>query len=181
VQINAEKLKTLAKQAGLDKEALAAAIVRPGLDGEDAGSAVSNWMASRNHPRAKPEDIRKLATALGCEMRDITRFVTIARYQRSSPRKARLLADMIRGRRVDEALDALSFSKRRAAMMVSKVLKTAIADAEQHDANIEALVVTESCVNEGPIIKRFRPKDRGRAHPIQKKTSHIVIGVEEAA
>ncbi len=181
MQINPDKLKALAGEAGLDAEALAAAVSRPGLDGEDARSAVSNWMSGRNHPRAKPEDIRKLAEALGREPREITRFVTIARYQRSSPRKARLLADMIRGRRVDEALDALTFSKRRAAMIVSKALQTAIADAEQHDADIEALVVTESCVNEGPIIKRFRPKDRGRAHPIQKKTSHIVIGVEEAA
>ncbi|TVQ81193.1 MAG: 50S ribosomal protein L22 [Phycisphaeraceae bacterium] len=103
----------------------------------------------------------------------------MSRFQRTSPRKARLLADLIRGRRVDEADTLLRFNPKRAAVMVRKALRAAIADAEQNEVPIDRLYVSESRVDEGMIIKRFRPKDRGRAHPIQKKTSHIVVGVEE--
>ena len=73
----------------------------------------------------------------------------------------------------------LRFNPKRAAVMVRKTLRAAIADAEQNEVPIDRLYVSESRVDEGMIIKRFRPKDRGRAHPIQKKTSHIVVGVEE--
>ncbi|MCA9310638.1 MAG: 50S ribosomal protein L22 [Phycisphaerales bacterium] len=137
-------------------------------------------MAGRDHPRVTAAEVQALAAELGCRPTDLVTFTTRLRFARSSPRKARLVADMIRGRRVDEALAMLQFSPRRASVMVGKALKAAVADAETvGDTTPDQLVVTESRVDEGPIIKRFRPKDRGRAHPIQKKTSHIVIGVEE--
>jgi large subunit ribosomal protein L22 len=106
-------------------------------------------------------------------------FVSKYKYARISPRKARLVADMIRGKSLDEALNLLTFSKRRGAVFVKKTLQAAVADAEEQDADVTTLFVSESRVDEGPTIKRWQPKDRGRAHPINKRTSHIVIGVEE--
>ncbi|TVQ33326.1 MAG: 50S ribosomal protein L22 [Phycisphaeraceae bacterium] len=144
-------------------------------------AAIRNWLQWRGHPRPKVQDINALAEALGCEPKDFARFVSISRFQRSSPRKAQLIADLIRGRSVDEAITMLSYNKRRAATQVMKTLKTAIADAELADADVGALIVAESRIDKGVIIKRFQPKDRGRAHPIQKRTSHIIVGVEEAA
>jgi large subunit ribosomal protein L22 len=108
-------------------------------------------------------------------------YVSKFNYARISPRKVRLVADMIRGKSLDEALNLLTFSKKRAAVMVKKTLQAAVADAEEQDADVTALYVSESRVDEGPTIKRWRPKDRGRAHPINKRTSHIVVGVEESS
>jgi len=181
VKLDGDKLKQCMADAGASVEDLAGAVAREGLRDERAASAVRNWMSGRDKPRAKPEDIRTLADALGRRPVELVRFVSIARFTRSSPRKARLLADLIRGRRVDEAMTLLQFNHRRASEMVQKALQAAIADAEQAEADIAHLVVSESRVDGGPIIKRFRPKDRGRAHPINKRTSHIVVGVEEAA
>ena len=96
-----------------------------------------------------------------------------------SARKIRLVVDLIRGRHVQEALNILKFSPNRAAGMVSKVLTSAVASANEGEANVERLFVQEAFVNEGPTMKRWRPKDRGRAHPIMKRTSHITVVVEE--
>ncbi|RPI60699.1 MAG: 50S ribosomal protein L22 [Planctomycetaceae bacterium] len=101
------------------------------------------------------------------------------RYARISARKVRLIADLIRGRKVQEALNILKFTPNRAAVMVSKVLTSAVANANEGEANVGALVVSEARVDEGPVMKRFQPKDRGRAHAILKRTSHIVVAVEE--
>lgn len=106
-------------------------------------------------------------------------YNAILRFARISPRKARLVADMIRGQRVDKAMTALEFSKKRGAHYLKGVLKSAIANAEEKDASVQNLVVAESRVDEGPVLKRFQPKDRGRAHPIHKKTSHFIITLEE--
>ncbi len=101
------------------------------------------------------------------------------KYARIAERKARLVTDMIRGQHCDEALALLKFTHRRAAVMVDRVLRSAMANANEQEASMNRLYVSEARVDSGPIIKRFRPKDRGRAHPIQKRTSHIVISVEE--
>ncbi len=179
MKINGRKLKTAAERAGVDSAALGAALAGSGFDAREGESAVRNWMADRNHPRAKPEQIRRLAQAMGVRPAELSRFTSVARFVRGSERKARLVADMIRGLPVDRAMTALNFSDKRAAVAVRKSLSAAIADAEQADADVGALVVAESRVDGGPIIKRFQPKDRGRAHPIKKRLSHIVIGVEE--
>ncbi|MEY2713461.1 MAG: ribosomal protein [Planctomycetota bacterium] len=100
------------------------------------------------------------------------------KFCRIAPRKARLVADLIRGRGVADALTELEFSKRRGAYFVKGVLKSAIANAEQASADVSRLVVVESRVDEGPTIKRFQQKDRGRAHPIMKRTSHIIVAVD---
>jgi len=101
------------------------------------------------------------------------------RFARIAPRKARLVADLIRGRSVDDAMVQLEMSKKRAAWFMKAVLKSAIANAEEQEAMVQNLVVSESRVDEGPTIKRFQPKDRGRAHPINKRTSHIHIAVND--
>jgi len=102
------------------------------------------------------------------------------RFARISPLKARLISDMIRGRNVQRALEALQFSHQRAARLIEKVLKSAMANAdEQGSADLEELVVSGTWIDEGPRMKRFQPKDRGRAHPIIKRTSHITVQVDQ--
>ena len=100
-------------------------------------------------------------------------------YARISARKARLVADLIRGREVQDALNILKFTPNRAAVMVSKVLTSAIANANEAEADVDQLFVDQAFVDEGPTVKRWRPKDRGRAHPIMKRTSHITVVVEQ--
>ncbi len=101
------------------------------------------------------------------------------RYARISARKARLVTALIAGRHVNDALDLLRFTRKRASVFVEKVLRAAIADADEQEANTSRLFVQSAWVDAGPIIKRFRPKDRGRAHRIHKGTSHICVTVEE--
>ena len=103
------------------------------------------------------------------------------KYARISARKVRLVADLIRGRGVQDALNLLKFSPNRAAVMVSKVLTSAIANANEAEASVEDLIVDRAFVDEGPTIKRFQPKDRGKALPIMKRTSHITVVVEQEA
>jgi large subunit ribosomal protein L22 len=88
---------------------------------------------------------------------------------------------MVRGLPVDDALTALEFSKKRGAWYIKAVLKSAIASAEEADADLANLVVSRTWVDEGPTIKRFQPKDRGRAHPINKRTSHLHVEIAESA
>ena len=102
------------------------------------------------------------------------------RFARIAPRKARLVADSIRGIPVDKALTSLEFSKRRGAWYLKAVLKSAIANAEEQDADVSQLRVSRVWVDEGPTIKRFQPKDRGRAHPINKRTCHLHVEVDES-
>lgn len=101
------------------------------------------------------------------------------KFARISPRKARLVADMIRGRHVDEALEILAFTKQRASGMVSKVLRSAVANADEKEADVKLLFVEEVRVDEGPRIKRWRPWHRGRIQPYVHRTSHIVVSVEQ--
>jgi len=101
------------------------------------------------------------------------------RFARISPRKARLMADMVRGRDVQDALNILKFTPNRAAAMIAKVLTSAIANANEQEADVEMLYVEDARVDDGPTIRRIRPKDRGRAHLILKRTSHISVIVEQ--
>jgi large subunit ribosomal protein L22 len=105
-------------------------------------------------------------------------YTNVHRGARIAPRKARLVADLIRGKPVQEAQTSLQMSKRRGAVMLDQALKAAMANAEQADEDPRRLVVTDARVDEGPTIKRFQPKDRGRAHPILKRTCHITVSVD---
>jgi len=104
---------------------------------------------------------------------------SIYRYARISPRKVKLIADLVRGRGVGDALNTLKFTHNRAAGMISKTLTSAIASASEAEADADSLFVQEIRVDEGPTMKRFHPKDRGRAHSIMKRSSHIVVVVEQ--
>jgi large subunit ribosomal protein L22 len=104
------------------------------------------------------------------------------RFARISPSKVRPVMNLIRGQDVQKALNLLKFSPQRAASMISKTLASAVASANEQEADVESLRVVEARVDEGPRMKRIQPKDRGRAHPILKRFSHIVVvvDVEEA-
>jgi large subunit ribosomal protein L22 len=101
------------------------------------------------------------------------------RFARISPRKARLVIDLIRGQHVSAAQDILRFTSKRSSEMIDKVLKSAIANASEDEADVRSLYVAKALINEGPRMRRWRPKDRGRAHAIIKRISHIVVEVAE--
>jgi large subunit ribosomal protein L22 len=102
------------------------------------------------------------------------------KFSRLAPQKMRLVADQIRGLPVDKALNLLSFSNKKAATVLKKLLESAIANAEHNDgADIDALTVKTICVDQGPAIKRLRPRARGRADRILKRTSHVTVTVAE--
>jgi large subunit ribosomal protein L22 len=102
-----------------------------------------------------------------------------ARYVRITPMKARRVVDMVRGLPVDDALDLLAFAPQSAATTVHKVLESAVANAETtEDLDRADLVVTVALVDEGPTMKRWRPRAQGRATRINKRTSHITLAVE---
>ncbi len=179
MRIRGNKLKQRAQDAGLSVEQLAAAIADEGFRVDRAVSAINNWMAGRDHPRCKAPMITKLAAALQCDAKDIAAFTSEVRHHRGSPRKAGLIAALIRGKDVITAQDLLRFTTKKAAVNFKKCLNAAITDAEVSGADTTALFVSESRVDHGPVIKRFQPKDRGRAHQILKPLSHITISVEE--
>jgi large subunit ribosomal protein L22 len=105
----------------------------------------------------------------------------IARWVRMSPRKARLVTEHIRGRSVPEARTVLAFTPRAAAREIEKVLRSAIANAEaNHNLDGDQLIVKAAYVDEGPVMKRWRARARGRAVRIQKPTCHITIVLPES-
>jgi len=107
--------------------------------------------------------------------------VAVAKYIRISPRKVRLVANLIRGRKVGDALNTLSFTPKASAPLISKVLKSAIANAGQKQGvDVDTLIVKNISVDEGPTMKRFRARAMGRGTRILKRTSHIKIIVEES-
>lgn len=100
----------------------------------------------------------------------------IARYVRIAPRKARLVADQVRGKSVPVAIAELEYTNKKAAGIVSDVVRSAAANAEHNDGfDPDELFVTEIRVDEGPTIKRFRPRAMGRATMIRKRTSHVSV------
>ena len=105
----------------------------------------------------------------------------IAKYLRISPRKVRLNADLIRGKRVEDALNLLSHTPKAGAKVVSKVVQSALANAGQDKSiDVDTLFVKTIFVNQGPTLKRFRPKPMGRAGRIRKRTCHITVVLSEA-
>ena len=101
-------------------------------------------------------------------------------HARISPQKVRLVADQIRGKSVDQALEILTFSNKKAAVLVKKILESAIANAEHNEgADIDDLNVAKIFVDEGPIMKRIMPRAKGRADRILKRSSHITVVVAD--
>ncbi len=102
------------------------------------------------------------------------------KYARLSPRKARLVVDMVRGKAIQEALNTLKFSPQKAAGIVAGVVSSAVANAEQKGvSDIDRLMVKTIFVDQGPVLKRFMPRAQGRATKIRKPTSHITVVLGE--
>jgi large subunit ribosomal protein L22 len=103
-----------------------------------------------------------------------------AKYMRISPQKVRKLVDAVKGKPAESGLNTLKFMPQKAAGMVEKILKSAVANASQNtELDVDALVIKNIIVNEGPLLKRFRARARGRGSRILKRTSHITVIVAE--
>jgi len=180
--LNADKLDNLIKQQKKNVSELAAAIKRTGLSQQQAQSAIRNWRKGLFKPLPKGSDIEALASALGVEATGISEWTCSVKYAPTSPKKARLVTQLISGRSAQEALDLLKFTRKRAAEMVQKALKSAIANADEASADVEKLYVCQAKVDGAGVrmgTKRFRAKDRGKAYSIRKMASHIHIAVTE--
>jgi len=180
--LSAEKLKELCQQQQMSVDDLTGHLARGGFDRQKAAVAVKNWQKGLFKPEPRTEDIRRLATALSAEVNDLVDWRSSYRYAPMSARKARLVTEMITGLRVQEAMDILKFTRKRAATMIDKVLRSAVADADEQQADVDNLYVSSARVDDAGIrvgTKRWIPKDRGRAHPIHKKACHIHVTVTQ--
>ena len=104
----------------------------------------------------------------------------VARYIRISPQKARLVADVIRGRNVEDAINTLRFMPKKGARILRKIVESAVANAGQNETiDVDTLFVKRIFIDGGPMLKRMRPRAMGRANRILKRTSHITIVLDE--
>ena len=104
----------------------------------------------------------------------------IQKFHRLSAQKARLVANQVRGMQVEQAVELLSFSQKKAAVIIKKVLESAIANAEHNEgADIDELKISEICIDDGPTHRRWRARARGRVNHILKRTSHIRVTVSD--
>jgi large subunit ribosomal protein L22 len=181
--LSTKKFREICERRKADVGELAGQIVRGGLNENRAKAAVRNWQKGLLRPIPKKSDVQRLAAALSVEENEITDWRSSYMYAPISPRKARLVCALITGRSIQDAMDILKFTRKRAASMVDKVLKSAVADADEQQADVDSLYVSEARVDDAGVqvgTKRWRAKDRGRAHPILKKASHIYVTVTEA-
>ncbi len=186
--LSGNKLKQFRQTMGLSIEDLAKAMVQPNLPSDKRQArmkklraTVKNWEQGLMRPQPKADDIVALSKALDINQQELVVWSATHRYAPMAPRKVRLITDLIRGRGVQDALDVLKFANKRAAVMVDKVLRSAIANADEQEADIEDLYVCEARVDEGGVrqgTRRWRPKDRGRAVPFTRLASHIRISVD---
>jgi ribosomal protein L22 len=188
----AEAAATAAEAASVSAKAAAVAQQADADEGLDADAeAVADEVATEAAAPAKKRGLRRGSAEAGAQKQRSRRrrpeaeqvFVRAqAKYVRSSPRKARLVIDHIRGKSVEEARAILSHTPRAAAVPVLKVLESAIANAEHnHELLPEELRIHQVMVDEGPTIKRYRPRALGRATKIRKRTSHITINLTNKA
>ncbi len=181
--LSATKLKDVCDHRQRTAEELAGTIARGGFEEKQAVSAIRNWKKGLFKPLPQTEDVRRLAEALGVEIGELADWRSSCRYAPMSARKVRLVTQLIVGRSVQDAMNILKFTRKRAAPMVDKVLKAAVADADEQQADVDGLYVCEARVDDAGVrlgTKRWIPKDRGRAHPIRKKACHIHVTVTQA-
>ena len=104
----------------------------------------------------------------------------VAKYIRVSPRKVRLIMDELRGKKVEEALNVLTFAPQKSARLVKKLINSAVANAgENSQIDVDTLYIKRLYADEGPTLKRFRPRAMGRASRIRKRTSHLTVILDE--
>lgn len=102
------------------------------------------------------------------------------KYARVGEQKARLVADLVRGKNVGEAVKTLTFLNKKSAEMIKKLIESAVANADyKKSIDLDKLYVKSICVDQGPTLKRFRPRAQGRAYGVKKKTSHINVVLDE--
>jgi large subunit ribosomal protein L22 len=174
--ISSTKLKELCKETKTSAADLARKIARGGLSASNAATAIRNWQRGLMRPLPRKEDVQKLAEALGVEASELSDWHSCYHYAPMSARKVRLVADLVSGRDVQDALDVLKFTRKRAATMVNQVLKAAIADADEQQADVDRLYILEARVDDAGVrlgTKRFQEKDRGRAYEVKQKACHI--------
>jgi large subunit ribosomal protein L22 len=180
--LSAGKLRRICNLRGMKTEGLAEQLVRSGLNRRDAVKALKNWQKGLFNPKPRSEDIDRLATALSVEQKELISWRSSYKYAPMSARKVRLVTELIVGRSVQDAMDILKFTRKRAASIVNKVLKSAVADADEQQADVDELYVADARVDDAGVrfgTKRWIAKDRGRAHPIRKTACHIYITVSE--
>ncbi len=180
--ISVKKLKEVCRRQRVSTDDLAASLARGGFDDRKAAAAVRNWQKGLFKPVPRSEDVRRLAEALNVAVADIAAWHSSYRYAPLSAGKVRLVTQLIVGRSVQEAMDILKFTRKRGAAMVDQVLRAAVADADEQQADVDQLRVSEARVDDAGIrlgTKRWIPKDRGRAHPIHKKACHIHVTVTQ--
>jgi len=181
--LSANKLKELCQQRRMRPEQLAEQITRGGFDSKQAAVAIKNWQKGLFKPIPRRNDVERLADALSIDVNDLADWRSSYRFAPISARKAKLVTQLIVGRSVQDALDILKFTKKRAATMIEKVIKSAVADADEQQADVDNLYVSSARVDDAGVrigTKRWVPKDRGRAHPIRKKACHIYVTVTQA-
>jgi len=181
--LSANKLKELFEQRQMAVDTLADHLSGGRLDRKKAMVAIRNWQKGFFKPKPRAEDVRRLAGALGADVSDLTDWQSSYRYAPISARKARIVTQLIVGLRVQDAMDVLKFTRKRAATMINKILKCAVADADAQKADVDNLYVSEARVDDAGVrigTKRWIPKDRGRAHPIRKLACHIYVTVAQA-
>ena len=104
-----------------------------------------------------------------------------ARFIRTSPRKARMVTELVKGKGVEEALNILAFTKKAPAKIITKLLKSAVANADQmKNIDLDTLFIKQITVDQGPTMKRYRPRAMGRATIIRRRMSHITVVLEES-
>ena len=180
--LSSNKFREVCKRRGASIEELAGRIARGGLSKKQAVTAIKNWQKGLMKPIPSRDDINHLAEGLGVEVNEIKGWRSSYKYAPISPRKARLVSQVIVDRPVQDAMDLLKFTHKRAASMFDKVLKSAVADADEQQADVDRLYVSEARVDDAGVrigTRRWIPKDRGRAHPIRKKASHLYVTVAE--
>jgi len=179
--LSGRKLKRCREAHGLSVRELAEAVERSGLEGSKARAAVGNWEQERFTPAPSSADIDSLARVLQVTRQELIVWTASHRFAPMAPRKVRLVAELIRGRTVQDALDVLKFANKRAAVLIDKVLRSAIANADEQEADVERLYICDARVDEGGVrqnTRRWRPKDRGRAVSWTRLASHIHVSVD---
>jgi ribosomal protein L22 len=173
-----EKKEPAKKPAAKKPAAKKPAAKKPAAESKPAAKKPAAKKPAEKKPAAKPKTPAKPKASEPAKPVAPPVVRASAKYVRIAPRKARLIADQVRGLHIDEARALLRFSTRSAAQDVGKLLDSAAANAENnHDLVADDLKVSEITVNEGPTLKRYRPRALGRATPIHKRTSHIAVAL----
>jgi ribosomal protein L22 len=168
--------KAPAKKAAAKKDAGAKEPKADKAEAKDAEKKPRRKLAKKS--RGKKADAKAPAKKAARKPEELPVVRASARYVRIAPRKARLIADQVRGMHIEQARALLEFSPRSAAQDIHKLINSAAANAENnHDLVGDEMRITSITVDEGPTLRRFRPRALGRATPINKRTSHIAVAL----